>query len=462
MEAANILVSIALGAFVPVVFACVAWLGPRRGVPASLLGGWLFLPSFDGWIDVPLVHTKSAFVPAVVLVASFVLDVRRWRGFHPRLLDAPVTLLCVVPMASSLANGLGAYDGFAAAFHTTLSWGAPYFLGRLYFGEPRGMSDLAISLVASALVYVPLCLWEIRMSPQLHRTLYGFHTFGYFGQSIRYGGFRPVVFMSHGLMLGMFLATSTLVAFWMWRVGVRRKILHLPLSRACALLGLTTVLGKSTGAIALLVVGIVALESTRRLRSGTLVAILLAVPAIYCGARLSGWTGEDVIEFVAKTLNEDRAESIQFRMHNEDMLIAKALQQPWVGWGGWSGARVHDEDGNDISVTDGMWIIALGNTGFVGLAALLVALALPVAALVFRYRARHWADPRMAAAAALAASLQLWAIDDLFNSMMSPLYPACAGALVSFVSLGLRRPLSTRADSSQRGTSIAPVVSAVR
>ena len=88
MEAANILVSIALGAFVPVVFACVAWLGPRRGVPASLLGGWLFLPSFDGWIDVPLVHTKSAFVPAVVLVASFVLDVRRWRGFHPRLLDA--------------------------------------------------------------------------------------------------------------------------------------------------------------------------------------------------------------------------------------------------------------------------------------------------------------------------------------------------------------------------------------
>jgi len=462
VEAANNLVPIALVAFVPVVFASLARLGPRRGVIASLLGGWLFLPSFDEYLDVPLVHTKAAFVPAVVLLASFLLDGHRWRRFRPRLLDAPIALLCVVPMASSLANGLGAYDGFAEVFNTTLCWGAPYFLGRLYFSEPRAITDFATSLVASALLYVPLCLWETRMSPQLHRALYGFHTFGYFGQTIRYGGYRPVVFMTNGLMLGMFMATSTLVAFWMWRAGVRRAILRLPLSWACALLGITTIVGKSSGAIVLLVAGIIALECARRLRSSALVAVLLAAPFVYCGARLSGWTGASVVELVGSKLDEDRAGSIQFRMYNEDMLIGKALHRPWLGWGGWSRARVHDEEGHDITVTDGMWIIALGKTGFIGLAALLVTLTLPPAALVLRFRARHWADPRLAAAVALAASLLLWAIDDLLNAMLSPMYPASAGALVSFILLAgrARGQPRLRSDSAREAARVAPVAPA--
>jgi hypothetical protein len=292
--------------------------------------------------------------------------------------------------------------------------------------------------------------------------LYGFHTFGYFGQSIRYGGYRPVVFMSDGLMLGMFMATSTLVAFWMWRTGVRRAILRLPLSWACALLGITTVLGKSAGAIVLLVAGIIALEYTRRLRSAALVAILLAAPFVYCGARLSGWTGESVVELVGSRFDEDRAGSVRFRMYNEDMLIGKALHKPWLGWGGWSRARVFDEEGNDITVTDGMWIIALGQTGVVGLAALLVTLTLPAAALLLRFRARHWADPRLAAAAALAASLLLWAIDDLLNAMPSPLYPASAGALVSFILLAprARGQPRLRSDSDPRGARVAPVAPA--
>jgi hypothetical protein len=459
MEAANVFVPIALVAFVPVAFACLARLGPRRGVPASLLGGWLFLPSFDGYFDVPLVHTKAAFVPAVVLLASFLLDGHRWRAFRLGLLDVPITLLCVVPMASSLTNDLGAYDGCAAAFHMTLCWGAPYFLGRLYLGEPRGMTEFATALVTSAVAYVPLCLWEIRMSPQLHRTLYGFHTFGFFSQSIRYGGFRPVVFTLDGLMLGMFMTTSTLVAFWLWRAGVCRTILRVPMSWACTLLGITAVLGKSIGALVLLVAGIIALECTRRLRSSVLVVTLLATPFVYCGARLSGWTGENVVELASKTFGEDRAESIRFRLYNEDMLSARALQQPWVGWGGWGRARVYDEEGDDRTITDGMWIITLGNTGFIGLAALLLTLALPVAALLFRFRARHWPDPRLAAAAALAVSLSLWAIDDISNAMLVPLYPASAGALVSFVLLARRAPgpARQRVDPVRKGARIVPV-----
>jgi hypothetical protein len=462
MEAANLLVPIALGAFVPVTFACLLRLGPRRGVIASLLGGWLFLPNFDGYFEVPLLHTKAAFVPAVVLLASFVLDGHRWRMFRPRLLDVPIALLCVVPLASSLANDLGVYDGCAVVFHMMLCWGAPYFLGRLYLGELRGMTEFATSLVASALAYAPLCLWEIRMSPQLHRTLYGFHTFGLFSQSIRYGGFRPVVFTSDGLMLGMFMTTSTLVAFWMWRARVRRTILRVPTSWACALLGITAILGKSMGALVLLVAGIIALECTRRLRSSALIAVLLAAPFVYCGARLAEWNGEDMVELASKTFGEDRAGSIRYRMYNEDMLIARALVRPWIGWGGWGRARVYDEEGNDCSVTDGMWIIALGNTGFIGLAALLITLTLPAAALLLRFRARRWADPRLAAASALAVSLQLWAIDDMSNAMLAPLYPASAGALISLVVLARRARKTSRKSlgSARKRARVAPLTPA--
>ena len=83
-----------------------------------------------------------------------------------------------------------------------MTWGAPYLLGRLYFSEPAALRDLALATVSAALAYVPFCLWEIRMSPQLHAIVYGLQPFG-FGQAIRFGGYRPSVFMTHGLMLGM-------------------------------------------------------------------------------------------------------------------------------------------------------------------------------------------------------------------------------------------------------------------
>ncbi len=438
MEAANIFVPIALVAFVPIAFAALARLGPRRGVLASLLGGWLFLPSIDGWFDLPLLHTKAAFVPAVVLLASFVLDFNRWRAFRPRLLDAPVALWCAVPFASSLANGLGAYDGLAVALQTTLSWGAPYFLGRLYLGDPRGLTDLATSLVTGALVYVPLCLWEIRMSPQLHRIVYGFHTFGFFGVAVRFDGFRPSVFMSDGLMLGMFMTSATLSAVWLWRTGARRAIAGLPLSSVALVLTVTTVLCKSTGALVLLGVGLAVLECTRWLRTPVLVLILLATPAAYCTARLSGWSGEELVTLSRQAVNEDRAGSLHFRLLNEDMLIEKARERPILGWGGWGRNRVYDEEGNDISVTDGLWVLAFGMTGLVGLASLMIVLAIPAILLVRRFPARHWGDPRMAGPVALAVVLLLWAVDDLLNAMTIPTYPLMAGALVSFSTLPWR------------------------
>ena len=81
----------------------------------------------------------------------------------------------------------------------------------------------------------------------------------------------------------------------------------------------------------------------------------------------------------------------------EDMLIDKALERPALGWGRFGGSRVLDDSGKDITVTDGLWIILLGITGYAGLATLGIGMLLPVVFLLRRYPARYWADPRFAA-----------------------------------------------------------------
>ena len=84
---------------------------------------------------------------------------------------------------------------------------------------------------------------------------------------------------------------------------------------------------------------------------------MAAVAPLYCGVRTVGlWDGHSAVALTKSIVGEDRAGSLEFRLDNEDMLIARAMQRPLFGWGGWGRARVHDEDGKDISVTDGLWI----------------------------------------------------------------------------------------------------------
>ena len=58
-------------------------------------------------------------------------------------IDIPVVVWCLVPMASSLTNGLGAYDGASFILQRVLMWGVPYFIGRLYFNDPQSLRELA-------------------------------------------------------------------------------------------------------------------------------------------------------------------------------------------------------------------------------------------------------------------------------------------------------------------------------
>jgi hypothetical protein len=429
MNAPNAMVPVALAAFVLFVVGCFVQLHPRRAVLVSMFAGWLFLPTFDNAFRLPLLHAKVMFVPAVVFFASVVFDGDRWLRFRPRLVDLPIAVVCLSPFISSLVNGLGPYDGGSAVFETSIIWAAPYLLGRTYFSEARTLREFAVAIVAATLVYVPFCLWEVRMSPQLHATVYGFQPFESFVQSIRFGSYRPSVFMNHGLMLGMFMTAGTLIAFWMWRTGASRDLWGTPIGWLCALLAATALLCKSTGALALLMLGLAVLEGARRIRSSAPLLILLALPPAYCVARTAGWTGRPLVSLARQLVNEERAQSVEFRIENEDLLIAKASERPGFGWARWGRSRVYDESGRDISIIDGLWILTLGTSGLVGLISLGIVLALPSLLLMRSFPGRHWGDPRLAPATALAVVGALGGIDDVFNAMLTPMFPAIAGSL---------------------------------
>lgn len=426
---------IALFGWLPAVVLLFLFLPIRPALLVAVLGGFLFLPQGD--LPMPGVlpdFDRSVAVNAAVLFSVALLDLERIARFRPRPADAGVLLLLVCPFASSVANGLGAYDGLASIVSSVLGWGIPYFLGRVYFTDVRGLRRLAVAVFLAGLVYVPFCLYEIRMSPQLHRTLYGFHQHS-FRQTHRFGGFRPTVFLVHGLNVGMFMATATLLGVWLWRIRQLPRILVPMAAPLLGVLGVTTVLCRSVGALALLAfgLGLLTLQRTTR-RVLPTVIVLSAIPLTYVTLRATGlWTGADLVDLVGRTISADKAGSLQYRLDNEEMLADKALERPLFGWGGWGRSRVRDESGKDVSTTDGRWIIRLGENGIVGLVGLCLYYLGPMWTFVV---VKPRGPPRLESAlvAGFVVFVGLHFIDDLLNAMPNPVVPIALGGLA-----GLRR-----------------------
>lgn len=437
----NMFVSIALFGWIPAVLLLFAALPPRRAVIAAFLAAWLFLPMAGLKLSegIPLYDKMSATCVGVLL-GMLAFDVRRLTSFRAGWIDLPMLIWCLCPLASSLSNDLGPYDGASAVFRQVLAWGLPYLIGRVYFTDLVSLRELAVGLFLGGLLYVPLCLFEIRMSPQLHTWVYGYHQHS-FAQTIRWGGFRPTVFMQHGLMVGMWMCMTALVGVWLWYGrALPRTIWRIPTLWALAALLITAILCKSTGAIGLLALGLAGLFAVPLLRTKWVVWALVMAGPLYMAVRAGGiWDGAELVQASSDTAGEDRSGSLDFRLKNEDILAAKAMQRPIFGWGGWGRARVYNEYGRDVSVTDGLWIIALGNNGIVGLASLTLAMLMPAGLVLRRYPVRGWRGPAIAPTVVLAVVVVLYCIDCIPNGMVNPIFMLVAGGLAS-CGVSLSRP----------------------
>ena len=429
-------------AWIPIVLYLFYRYPAHKAVIISFIVAWLFLPQKAGFSfsGIPDYERMSATVYGI-LFASSIYDSGRFRQFRPSWLDLPMLVWCICPLFSSLSNGLGIYDGISQILLQTMSYGGPYFLGRLYLNNLAKIRFLAIAIFISGLAYVPLCLFEISFSPQLHRLVYGYHPHS-FAQSIRYGGYRPVVFMQHGLAVSMWMMAATLIGIWLWKTRAIESISGIHIRWLVGILLATFILLKSTGAYGLLVIGIGILFFAWQFRTSLALTILVISMFFYLQQSVSAnsTSFEQIISTLENVIPADRIQSLEYRLENEEKLTVKAAERKIFGWGGWGRNRITKYDDwtgqlIDEAATDSLWIIAFGTNGLVGLISLYGSILLPVLWFsIFYLPATTWSNPKVAPAAVIVVVITLFMLDCLLNDMPNPVFYLAAGGITGLMS----------------------------
>jgi len=382
----------ALFLWVPVTIGLFFKLDAPRATALAMIGSVMFLPEVVV-VDPPLLPPmdKTSLTAFWVLAACLWKGRARLRSARPfRSWDGLFVVVLLANFGTSVTNpdalvtgpvvrpGLGLYDAFALGIKDTLSIYLPFLLGRAMLRDRKDLRQLMRILTGAGIVYSVLALVEMRLSPQLHNWIYGFHQMD-FAMSFRLGGYRPMIFMQTGIAVGMFMLCCAIAAVARWRAGLIK-----PWSSGW--LSLMVVLCRSTGAI---VYALVALPVTalRKKPKGYLPAVLAAMTLFYPALRaLDVFPADQIVEY-AEQVNEERALSLWFRFDQEFQLLERARERFWFGWGGYDRNRIFDpETGGDLSVTDGDWAIQIGTRGVVGFAAIYGMLTLPVIAATLRLR----------------------------------------------------------------------------
>jgi len=412
----------------------------EKAVVWSLLGGFMLLPSSLD-VDLPLLPPidKMAVTSLATLLLCWVFGSN---APHPRRsigLYVLGGLLVLAPLLSSLNNSeeLRALKASIPGFYplTALKFSGrnllmlvPMYIGSRFLASDYGRSVLLKALPTAMVFYSLPMLFEIRMSPQLHRWVYGYFPHESFAQQMRGGGFRPVVFFSHGLALALFTTLAVLAAFVLVRKRERIVGQHAGLT-ATYLSGLL-VLCKTLGAAIYAVILAPVILFTRPRTWIKIACVISLVACAYPLLRNNGLAPTQLISQAASAVSADRMKSFQVRVENEEALLAKANQKPWFGWGGWGRNRIYDRwTGQDISVTDGGWIIEYGCWGWVGYLALYGLLAFAL----FRAHAAVGKEvtPETLTRGGLALLLAVCIVDSIPNSASLSWVFVLAGSIAS-------------------------------
>ena len=402
-----------------------------RALIWSVLGAQLLLPvaasikfQMVPQIDKASVANFSALLGCIIFARG--KSVGSFSRFG--LVEVLLLLNVVTPIITSQLNpdniiiggrflpGVGLYDAISAAEAAMIAL-IPFLLGRRFLRTADDCRNILVILTIAGLFYSIPLLFEIRFSPQLHNWVYGYYPTE-FAQAIREGGFRPMVFMGHGLLAAFFLMTSFLAAATLWRAGVILGAFRS--SIAAPYLGIVLLLCKSLGALIYGVVG------------GMLVLFTKPKTQIQSGYAL----GNDLFGLSSATLIRSGANQADRRSGRVDRRRARRIPKlsnsrmktfcsVELSTGRCSGgaatvaAGSTIRSGKDISVTDGRWVIAIGQFGLIGFLAEfgLLSICIYRAASAFRL-VRSAREQLPFAALALIVSINIF--DLLPNSGLLP------------------------------------------
>jgi hypothetical protein len=449
-----------LALWVPIAAAAFAVTRPEKAALIVILGGILMLPeraAFDLPALPPMDKNGLAFFCAFVGMLLFarrkVFAARPLRGIDlffivialanvgtaltngdPLMYGGGVDYDGVTPLQPIVLPGTRAYDILSMTVRDVIAIYMPFLVGRALFRDRDAAKLLLQATVVGGLVYVPLMLIEMRLSPQLHNWIYGYYA-TFFGHAVRGSGFKPTVFMAGGLAVAIYCFMAVMSAAILQRT--RNTIGPVPAIVALGLLWLTLLGSRNMGANIFAVVCVpLVLLPTKRLPVRVATALVVLVVVFPTLRATQTFPTEDIVRQAGK-YNHERAESLNFRFTNEDILLEKAQERIWFGWGGFGRNRVFDERGKDISVTDGEWIIRLGSRGIFGYAGSFGLLLVPV--LMARRRMRTTDDVtarQMMGGLCLLVAAN--AVDLLPNGLFNNLPFFYAGALAGLASTSTR------------------------
>lgn len=386
----NILATLMLVLWPAVVWRLFVSLPAGRALIWSLLGAYLLLPPPPAVIDFPLMPAfdKSSLPNiAILIVALFVLP-KRPKLMPDNMLARGLLLIFVLsPIVTVFANpepliftenyirGLVLQDAIAQPINRFILI-IGFLMARSLLTTREDQRDLLIALVIAGLAYSIPTLLEVRLSPQLNNWVYGYYQH-LFSQTIRSGGYRPMVFLYHGIWLAYFMLTCVLAALVLWRADTGRTRAKYLIAAFYLVTILVLCKTLATLAYAGVAGAMILLLSTR---SQVRVAAFLAIVTLsYPMLKSVNLVPENAILAQAEAISGERAHSLAFRFENENILMARAFQKPLFGWGIWGRNHLHNPTTGVItSVSDGYWIIALGVWGWVGYLSMFGLMALPI------------------------------------------------------------------------------------
>ena len=414
-----------------------------RALIASLLLAYLFLPPPPAGFDFPLLPplTKETIPSLVIVLVCLVM----YRGQMTLLPDGLIGKILVAvfilsPLFTVLTNFEPVFWGHIGlpalrlreAVALMIQQGlviAPLLLARNFLRQESDHRDMLMALFAGGMIYSLFMLIEIRLSPQINVWVYGYFQH-LFEQMIRFGGFRPIVFLYHGLWVAFFALTAVLAAVALARAAHGPRLVGFGMAAVYLLVVL--VLCKSVASIlyALALLPMVALFGQRlQLHVAVVLAFLALGYPLLKGADL---VPQETMLHMAEQIDTDRANSLRFRFDQETILLERAAEKPLFGWGTWGRNHIMDPNtGQFLTVTDGRWIIVIGVLGWVGFLAEVGLLTLPIFLIWAKTRD---ADPKSLSPwiGPMALILVINVIDLIPNATITPLTWLFAGAVLGY------------------------------
>lgn len=438
----NAILTVSLLSWPIIVFFLSAKLGAKRAAAWTVLGALLFLPtsgSFRIAAGIPVLDKISVtFLGLILLTFSYK---RTCLGIRSRLATIFFIGLTISPFLTAITNqdvtisggsiiaGLDWYEGISATANQFF-FIYSFLFARKYFTQNNDILLIMKVNVVGGLIYILPAALEIILSPFISRILYGIDTFIYVTDA-RYGGYRPIVLLGNGLNCSFFFAVACISSIVLYRIDARTSVASKAKSTV-----LFVMLGACKAAASFLYgcLGLLLMSTLRSRSISTAAAIIALIAFFYPILRSNDLFPVQKATNIVSEFDVERAGSIRTRFEQEDALLQRASERPLFGWGRFGRNRVFDQGGTDVTLSDGRWIIILGQYGYFGFIAefgLILTVILRARAKIRSISDEAYTLP----SAGLSLILSVILLDQLPNASISPWAYFICGSLLGWCEL---------------------------